>query len=138
MTVDASQTGIPLVGDSLLTLFRQAARELGGHILPPGKFTPETYRTVYIQSRDRAELFQDFLDELQYIWETEHFGWQGVDMEIHSDKELTARIHGAILKVPKESLDATPSRQYNIGVIERDSKGMWRSFLTIAAPSGNK
>ncbi len=136
MTVGSAPTNIPLAADSLPELFRHAALTLGNQILTGGKIPSETHLVVHVESRDLAELLQDFLDEMLFISKTEHFGWQGVDVELHSDRELTARISGTKVKGTTLALDGTPTPQYNAGVIERDAKGMWHSTLSVVATPG--
>lgn len=138
MTVGSAPASIPLAADSLPELFRHAALTLGDQILATGKIPPESHLIVHVESRNQAELFQDFLDELTFIWKTERFGWQGVDVELHSDRELTAQLRGAKVKRSTPTLDEIPSPQYNVGVIERDPKGMWHSTLSVAPIPGKE
>ena len=74
----------------------------------------------------------DFLNELLYILETDHFGWKWMDVNLPSSLEILATLHGEKLNSDHHKLlRDIKAATYNKLSLGRHEDGIWHARIAF-------
>ena len=86
--------GLIVRGKTLEELFANAALGMFSIIGDVSRVSPRESRPVHVRAEDRGLLLAEFLDELLYLLDAEHFVVHHAEVESVSGTEARAVIHG--------------------------------------------
>lgn len=78
-------------GEDLSTAFSNAAKALTGLITDPAQVQSTTSHTIELSARNLSSLLYDFLEEVLFLFETEHLLTTSAQVEVQEGEKATLK-----------------------------------------------
>jgi SHS2 domain-containing protein len=128
-----SDLGIEATGADLIEAFRQAAFGLISIVVDPTTIGSAVQREIALEGSDVENLLVQWLSEILYLYDGEHYLVSGIEILELSSTRLKARVTGEFIQEQKHRLriDVKAVTYHQLSVRQEPNGSTVRVFLDI-------